>query len=85
MNKFIIAAAFVGIAVLARYADAAEKTERKPMVCLSYAIAKTDRAHDDAVAICYDSKKPVLMYLFREAEVPKADGSGPVKVLVGWR
>lgn len=83
--KSLIAAIilFAAFAIVAR-AEGAERA-KKPTVCLSYAIAKTDKANDDAVAICYDSKKPALFYLFREAEIPKADGTGPMRVLVGWR
>lgn len=82
---FLIAAAtlLVGFASCAR-AEGAERA-KKPTVCMSYAIAKTDKANDDAVAICYDSKKPALLYLFREVEIPGSDGKGPVKALVGWR
>ena len=66
----------------------AERAKR-PTVCMSYAIAKTDKASDDAIALCYDNakpgKRPTTLYLFREVEIPGADGSGPVKALVGWR
>lgn len=81
MKLILIAALFLGFAVVAREADAAES---KPTVCLSYAIAKTDKADDDAVAICYDGKKPALFYRFSEAVIPGKEG-GTVKVLVGWR
>ncbi len=81
MKLLIIAAAFLGFAIVAREADAAES---KPTVCLSYAIAKTDKADDDAVAICYDGKKPALFYRFEVVEVPGKE-AGRVKVLVGWR
>jgi hypothetical protein len=83
MKLFIIAAAFLGVAVLARESDGAEK-QAKPVICLSYAIAKTDKANDDAVAICYDGKKPALFYRFEEKEIPGKE-AGRVKVLVGWR
>jgi hypothetical protein len=83
MKLILIAAAFLGFAVLAREADAQEKVS-KPVVCITYAIAKTDRANDDAVAICYDGKKPALFYRFQELEIPGKE-SGRVKVLVGWR
>lgn len=88
MNKFIIAAAFAGVAVLARYADAAEKTA-KPTVCLKYAIAVAKGA-DDAVGICYDGvgegkkTKPTLYYRFEEVSIVDG-GTGRIKVLVGWR
>jgi len=81
---FLIAAAtlLVGFASCAR-AEGAERA-KKPMVCMSYSIAKTDKATDDAVAICYDGKKPALFYRFEEKEIPGQE-SGRVKVLVGWR
>lgn len=82
MKMFIVAAAFIATAIAARYADA--ETVKKPVVCLNYAIAKTDKANDDAVAICYDSKKPALFYRFEEKEIPGHE-AGRVKVLVGWR
>ncbi len=84
MKLLIILAVSVVVAVVARAADAEEKAPAKPTVCLSYAIAKTDKANDDAVAICYDGKKPALFYRFEVVEVPGKD-SGRVKVLVGWR
>lgn len=83
-NIYLIAAAlgFVAFGVVAS-AEGAEKAKR-PVVCMSYAIAKTDKANDDAVAICYDSKKPALFYRFEEKEIPGFE-TGRVKVLVGWR
>ncbi len=81
MKLLLIAAAFLGIAVLAREADAADS---KPQVCLIYAIAKTDKADDDAVAICYDGKKPALFYRFEVVELPGKE-AGRVKVLLGWK
>lgn len=83
MKLIIIAAAVLGLAVLAREAGGAERAP-KPVVCMSYAIAKTDKANDDAVAICYDGKKPALFYRFEEKEIPGKE-TGRVKVLVGWR
>ena len=83
MKLFIVAAAILGVAVLARESDGAEKA-KKPVVCMSYAVAKTDKANDDAVAICYDGKKPQLFYRFEEKEIPGQE-TGRVKVLVGWR
>lgn len=83
MKLLIIAAAFLGLGVLAREADGAEK-QTKPVVCLHYAVAKTDKANDDAVAICYDGKKPQLFYRFEEKELPGQE-SGRIKVLLGWR
>ena len=83
MKLLLIAAAFLGLAVLAREADAQEKTP-KPAVCLDFAIAKTDKANDDAMAICYDGKKPVLYYRFEVVEVV-GKTEGRVRVLVGWR
>ena len=64
-------------------AEAAER-KAKPVVCMSYAIAKTDKANDDVVAICYDGKKPALFYRFEEKEIPGQE-TGRIKVLVGWR
>jgi hypothetical protein len=83
MKLILVVAAFLSVAIVARYADAAEKV-KKPVVCMSYAVAKTDKANDDAVAICYDGKKPQLFYRFEEKEIP-GQASGRVKVLVGWR
>lgn len=85
MKLLLIVAAFVGLAVLAREAEAAEPAKpSKPVVCMSYAVAKTDKADDDAVAICYDGKKPQLFYRFQVVEVPGKE-QGRVRVLVGWR
>ncbi len=83
MKLLLCVASFISVAVGFRYADAAEKAA-KPVVCLSYAIAKTDKANDDAVAICYDGKKPALFYRFEEKEIPGKE-TGRVKILVGWR
>lgn len=83
MKLLLVVAAFVGFAVVARAADAQEKPS-KPVVCLNYAVAKTDKADDDAVAICYDGKKPQLFYRFQVVEVPGKE-QGRVRVLVGWR
>jgi hypothetical protein len=80
----LTAFAVVYVVLFANWARAEEKKSPKPTVCVSYAIAKTDRAHDDAVAICYDGKKPALFYRFEEKEIPGKEG-GRVKVLVGWR
>lgn len=83
MKLLLVSLTFVATAIAARYADAADKPS-KPVVCVNYAVAKTDKANDDAVAICYDGKKPALFYRFEVVEVPgKTDGR--VKVLVGWR
>lgn len=79
--KSLFFAVFLLIPAAAR---AEEKRPSKPVVCLSYAIAKTDKANDDAVAICYDSKKPTLFYRFEEKEIPGKE-SGRVRVLVGWK
>lgn len=77
MKTLVIAAAFLGLAVLAREADGAERSA-KPVVCLSY------RVVEPGLAVCSDSKKPFLMRRFAEVQAPgQADGS--VKVLVGWR
>ena len=83
-HLFLIAAVGLlgALAVVAR-AEGAEKA-KKPTVCMSYAIAKTDKANDDAVAICYDGNKPALFYRFEEKEIPGQE-SGRVKILVGWR
>lgn len=80
MKLLLIAAAFLGVAVLARAADAAEKAP-KPSVCLSYALGE---AKGERFAICYDSTKPALFSRFSEVVVPGKEG-GTVKVLVGWR
>lgn len=86
MRQLALIAAVVLLVTFATCARAygAERA-KKPTVCMTYAIAKTDKANDDAVAICYDSKKPVLLRLFREVEIPGAEGKGPVKAVVGWR
>jgi len=83
MKLFLCSVAFLSVGVLARWAESAEKQAR-PVVCMSYSIAKTDKANDDAVAICYDGKKPALFYRFEEKEIPGRE-NGRVKVLVGWR
>ena len=79
LNAIIVA--FLGVAVLARSADAADKAP-KPSVCLNYQLG-----HDRSglpFAICYDSEKPALFSRFAEVTVPGKEG-GAVKVLVGWR
>lgn len=78
MKLFIIAAAFLGLGVLAREADGAEKSAQKPVVCVSY------RVVEPGLAVCSDSKKPFLMRRFAEVTAPGAE-EGAVKVLVGWR
>jgi hypothetical protein len=85
MRQLFLIAALVlfGVFAACAKAEGAEKAKR-PTVCMSYAIAKTDKANDDAVAICYDGKKPALFYRFEEKEIPGQE-SGRVKVLVGWR
>lgn len=83
MKLILVSLAFIATAIAARYADAADKPS-KPVVCVNYAVAKTDKANDDAVAICYDGKKPALFYRFAEVSAP-GKSEGTVKVLVGWR
>lgn len=78
MKLLLIVAAFVGLAVLAREADAEEKRPSKPVVCVSY------RVVEPGLAVCSDSKKPFLMRRFAEVSAPGQEG-GAVKVLVGWR
>ena len=88
MKTFVILATMFAVAVLARAADAEEKKPAKPTVCLSYSIAKTDAAQDDAVGICYDNagpgKRPTLYYRFEEVTIV-GQTTGRIKVLVGWR
>jgi len=76
MKLFIIAAAFLGLGVLAREADGAERA--KPVVCVSY------RVVEPGLAVCSDAKKPFLMRRFAEVTAPGQE-EGAVKVLVGWR
>lgn len=90
MKTLLILAAGLVVAMGVRAAEGAEPKIQKPIVCMSYSIAKTDKANDDAVAICYDGVteggkvKPKLFYRFEEKEIP-GQVSGRVKVLVGWR
>lgn len=77
MKLVLIAAAFLGLAVLAREADAQEKVP-KPVVCVSY------RVVEPGIALCSDGKKPFVMSRFAEVSAPGKEG-GTVKVLVGWR
>ena len=77
MKLLIIAAAFLGVAVLARESDGAERAA-KPVVCVSY------RVIEPGLAVCSDAKKPFLMRRFVEAVAPGAE-EGSVKVLLGWR
>ncbi len=81
MKLLIAAAAFLSVAIAARYADAEPKKPAKPVVCAAYSVAKADSG---PVAICYDNKKPFILSSFAEVSVPGADG-GSVTVLVGWR
>lgn len=89
MKTLLLLAAGLVVAMGVRAAEGAERVQ-KPTVCMSYSIAKTDKANDDAVAICYDGvsgggkKKPVLFYRFEEKEIPDQT-TGRVRVLVGWR
>lgn len=89
MKTLLLLAAGLVVAMGVRAAEGAEKVQ-KPTVCMSYSIAKTDKANDDAVAICYDGvteggkAKPKLFYRFEEKEIP-GQVSGRVRVLVGWR
>lgn len=77
MRILIIAAAFVGVAALARWADAAEKArEVRPMACLNYSFAQ-DKA-GARIAVCLDGKRPKVLTHFAEAKV---EGGS---VLVGW-
>ncbi len=85
--KNIIASIVVALTVTGSFAATASaetKKVKKPTVCMNYAIAKTDRANDDAVGICYDTKKPSLFRRFEEKEIPGAE-SGRIKVLLGWK
>ncbi len=77
MKLLIIAAAFLGFAIVAREADAQEKPS-KPVVCLSYRIV------EPGLALCSDGKKPFVMSRFAEVSAPGKE-AGSVKVLVGWR
>jgi hypothetical protein len=77
MKTLLVAAAFLAVGILARYADAAEKAP-KPVVCSSY------RVVEPSLALCSDGKKPFVMTRFAEVAAPGKE-SGTVKVLVGWR
>lgn len=77
MKLFFIAVAVLGLAVLAREAEGAERAP-KPVVCVSY------RVLEPGLAVCSDSKKPFLMRRFAEVVAPGQE-EGAVKVLVGWR
>lgn len=81
MRILMILAVSVVVAIVARAADAAPKSEPKPSVCLSYQLGE---AKGQPFAICYDSEKPALFSRFSEVVVPGKEG-GAVKVLVGWR
>lgn len=72
MKILMIAAAFVAVGVVARASDGAEKA-KKPVVCLSYEVVRSD------VAVCSDGKKPFLMRSFVEVQLPEN------KALVGYR
>ena len=58
MKLMLIIAVLLGMVVLAREADAADKAP-KPSVCLSYQLG-ADKA-GNPFAICYDSEKPALL------------------------
>lgn len=77
MKTILLIAAVLGVAVLAREADGAEKVKR-PTVCMSYRIV------EPGLAVCSDGKKPALFRRFEEKEIPGQE-SGRVKVLLGWR
>jgi hypothetical protein len=77
MKLLMIVAAWVAVAVLAREADAQEKTP-KPVVCVAYRIV------EPGLALCSDGKKPFVMSRFAEVSAPGKE-AGSVKVLVGWR
>ena len=77
MKLFIVAVAFLGLGVLAREADGAERAA-KPVVCVQY------RVVEPGLAVCSDAKKPFLMRRFAEVVAPGQE-EGAVKVLVGWR
>lgn len=89
MKTLLLLAAGLVVATGVRAAEGAERVQ-KPTVCMSYSIAKTDKADDDAVAICYDGvgegkkTKPTFYYRFEEKEIP-GQTTGRVRVLVGWR
>lgn len=78
MRHIALIAALVLLVLLGLAARAygAERAKR-PTVCLSYEIAKP------GVAVCYDSKRPVLLTTFSEVTAQGPDGA--VKMLVGWR
>jgi hypothetical protein len=78
MKLLLCAAAFLSVAIAARYADAEEKRPSKPVVCSAYRIV------EPSLALCSDSKKPFVMTRFAEVAAPGKE-SGTVKVLVGWR
>jgi hypothetical protein len=79
--------ALLSVAVLAAALSvtigASATSKRKPVVCMNYAIAKTDTANDDAVGICYETKKPRLFYRFEEVTIVDTV-EGRRKVLLGW-
>lgn len=77
MKLLVIAAAFLGLAMLARESEGAERAA-KPVVCVNY------RVIEAGTAICSDTKRPFLVRNFVVAVVPGQD-SAAVKVLVGWR
>lgn len=77
MKLILTAAAFLSVAILARYADAADKPS-KPVVCLDYEVVRPD------LAVCSDSKKPFVLRSFAKVQSTRPDGSA-VSFLVGWR
>ena len=77
MKLILVVAAFLSVAIAARYADAADKPT-KPVVCVQY------RVVEPGMAVCSDAKKPFIMTRFAEVSAP-GRSEGSVKVLVGWR
>lgn len=78
MKLFVIAAAVLGLAMLARESEGAEKSTPKPVVCVAY------RVVEPGLAVCSDGKRPFLMRRFVEVVAPGQE-EGASKVLVGWR
>ncbi len=81
LSLFLFVVLFVTFALTSRAYGSPKQP--KPYVCMNYAIAKTAADHDDAVGICYETKKTKLFYRFEEVTiVDKAEGRR--KVLLGW-
>jgi hypothetical protein len=88
MNRIALFTIVAGLATLAANVHADPKATEparaeRLVVCRDYKVMADKKAEDRPVAVCFDTKRPVVLRYFSEVTVVTAEG--PAKVVVGSR